>query len=359
MGDPARALEEYVRAADLLPGDPAVQLKAGKVLLVLGRFDEAKARAEKALEADPKHVDAQILLGNAFAGLRDAESAIAEYQEAIALDPASDQAYTAAGFSQMARGDNAQAEAAFKKAVEVAPKAIPARLALANFLWATGRLTDAERRVQGDSGCRPVELHRPARARRLLQSRPIASPSQSHNSRAIALAAKTPDALIGLADFYVERKTLRRRDQGPEGSRTERPVVRRRNNPFGRHRRACAGSGRAGLARLREVLAKDPKDLGANLLSARILLLEGKRDEALAHAQAIVDQDLNVPATAGAYIVIGSVQGSLDRFDEAIKSFEASGPAAAVSGRSRSGARVAPSAELAPLRRDWPVCSGY
>ena len=57
------AFREYVRAADLLPERTDVQLKAGNFLLVAGRFDEAKARAERVLHRDPKNADAQVLLG--------------------------------------------------------------------------------------------------------------------------------------------------------------------------------------------------------------------------------------------------------------------------------------------------------
>jgi tetratricopeptide (TPR) repeat protein len=55
QGDGAKAIGEYVRAADVLP-DATVQLKAGKLLLLARRFDDAKVRAEKALAAETKNV---------------------------------------------------------------------------------------------------------------------------------------------------------------------------------------------------------------------------------------------------------------------------------------------------------------
>ena len=81
-GEPAKALDEYVRAADTLP-DAQLQLKAGTVLLGARRFDDAKIRAQKALSVDPKNVAAQILLANALAGMKDLDRAVAELQEAI------------------------------------------------------------------------------------------------------------------------------------------------------------------------------------------------------------------------------------------------------------------------------------
>ena len=46
-GDLQNAYREYVRAADLLPDRADVQVKAGNFLLVAGRFEDAKARAEQ------------------------------------------------------------------------------------------------------------------------------------------------------------------------------------------------------------------------------------------------------------------------------------------------------------------------
>src|SRR5690349_21714204 len=66
-GQGAKAVQEYARAADLLP-DPQVQVKSGNLLLLARRFDDAKARAEKALALDSKNVEAQILLANSLAG---------------------------------------------------------------------------------------------------------------------------------------------------------------------------------------------------------------------------------------------------------------------------------------------------
>ena len=45
MNNLREAFPAYVRAADALPDNRDLQLKAGQVLLLSGRFDDAKARA--------------------------------------------------------------------------------------------------------------------------------------------------------------------------------------------------------------------------------------------------------------------------------------------------------------------------
>src|SRR5688572_26360803 len=79
--DLRNALSEGVRGADLLPNDAKAQLKAGNMLLLARGYEDAKARAEKALTLDPKNADALILKGNALAGLKDLDGAMTEYQE--------------------------------------------------------------------------------------------------------------------------------------------------------------------------------------------------------------------------------------------------------------------------------------
>src|SRR5262245_36320430 len=61
LDDLANAYQQAVTAADLLPNDQGVQLKAGKFLLMAGRFEDAKTIATNLLQKDLANVDAQIL----------------------------------------------------------------------------------------------------------------------------------------------------------------------------------------------------------------------------------------------------------------------------------------------------------
>ena len=120
-GDARRAAREYVRAADLLPKDIQAQVKAGQFLLYSHQFEDAKTRAHHALALDRKNVEAQLLLANSLAGLKDLDGAIEEIEEAIKLDPQNTLGYAGLGAMQQAAKRQDEAEAAFKKAVEVNP----------------------------------------------------------------------------------------------------------------------------------------------------------------------------------------------------------------------------------------------
>lgn len=112
----AGALEEYVRAADLLPGDAGVQLKAGALLLFVGRMQDALARADKAIALDARNPDALVLRAHALAGLTDLDGAVEQIRQAIALDPAASRQMNL-GVLQLAKGRREEAEGAFRLAV--------------------------------------------------------------------------------------------------------------------------------------------------------------------------------------------------------------------------------------------------
>src|SRR5262249_21883101 len=117
VGDGATALEQYIRTADLRPDDVAVQLKTSKLLLLAGRFDDAKSRAEKILARDSRNVDAQIVIANALAEQKDLDAAVGQIEEALKLDPQRSLTYTNLGALELSRGQRDAAERAFRHAV--------------------------------------------------------------------------------------------------------------------------------------------------------------------------------------------------------------------------------------------------
>src|SRR5215470_9198471 len=87
MNNLRAALPEFVRAADALPDNRKVQIKATQILILGGRFEDAKARATTLLTRNPTDIDALLLRANALAALKDPAAAIAEIQEALKVQP--------------------------------------------------------------------------------------------------------------------------------------------------------------------------------------------------------------------------------------------------------------------------------
>ncbi len=78
---PAAAYREFIRAADLLPQNNDAQIKAATFLMLAGQFEDARTRILPVVDRDPTNVEAQLILGNALAGLKDLDGAVKEIEE--------------------------------------------------------------------------------------------------------------------------------------------------------------------------------------------------------------------------------------------------------------------------------------
>lgn len=315
--DQVNALREYVRAADLLPDNLDLQIKAGNYLLLAQQFQDAQARADAVLARDPKHVNAQILRGNALAGLKDFDGAIAEYESAIAIDPKKLDAFVSLGTIQFMNKQGAEAEAAFLKAVEADPKSSVARLALANYYWASRRPADAETTLKAAIEIDPknVDANRALGIFLLSAGR---APEAEPYFKALTAANPTPESLATLAAYYVStqrldaaRQVLTDLSQMKDGEATA--VVRLAALDSLQGQRAAA------LNRLREFLVKAPKNLDAQVLYADLSLRDHKRDDAQTAVNAALAID---PASARAHELNAQLLAETDRTTDAIKEYE-------------------------------------
>ena len=210
--------------ADLMPGDAAAQLKAGQLLLLAAKFEDAKTRAEKVLALDSKNVEAQILKGNAAAGLKDLNGAFDDINEAIKLEPKNARAYANLGAIEMQKGRAAEAEAAFKRAVEVDSTSVVAQLALANFYWSAGRLPEAEAPLK-----RAVELDPTSViGQRALSTFYMSTGRLKEAEAPLKSLAEKPGDMPGSADpgrLLHQGRALRRSDHDSSNGGPSRPAA--------------------------------------------------------------------------------------------------------------------------------------
>ncbi|HEX4913748.1 MAG TPA: tetratricopeptide repeat protein, partial [Vicinamibacterales bacterium] len=148
LGDARNAYQHYIRAADLLPANSELQLKAATLLVLAGRFDDAKTRVRSVLDKDPRNVQAHVLLGNVMARSKDLEGAVSQIEEAIEVDPSRGASYSSLGAVRLAQGDRDAARNAFEKAVEIDPNSLDARMALAMFQLQIAETAQAEQTLQ-------------------------------------------------------------------------------------------------------------------------------------------------------------------------------------------------------------------
>jgi tetratricopeptide (TPR) repeat protein len=314
MNNLKSAFPEYVRAADALPDNRDVQLKAIRVLLLARRFEDAKARVDVLLTKNPQDVDALLLHANAKAGLRDPAGALAEIEEALKVDPASTNALVNLGAVRMQAGDAKDAETAFRRAIELAPDSVDAKLALANFLWSAQRAPEAEITLKEALAKDPQNLL----ANRMLALLYVSTQRVKEAEqplKQVAEVSKTPASRYQLADYYAA-----------VGKTTEAVSVLTSMSAdpatfADAELRLAAldyaqGKVPEAHTRLDAVIASAPKYSPGLVTKAQWLTKENKLDEALKAAQAAVAAD---PESAAANFAQATVHDRRKEFAEATK----------------------------------------
>lgn len=315
-GDLRNALPAYVRAADLLPDDLELNVKAGNLLLLARRFEDAKTRARAVLGKEPDNVRGLILLGNALVGLQDLDDAVTVARRAVELDPERAGLQGNVAVLELARGRHADAEAAFKKAVQARPGSVQPLHALANFYQTLSRFDDAETALKQALRLDARDLYaaQTLAAVYLQIGRPKEAEQYLRNSVDIA---QTPEAWLALADYYLA--TGRVSEALPP---LEKVSATSSGYAAGTVRKAMIayahGRSDEAHALLRAVLEKEPKNAAAMTLETRLLLSEERDDEALALVNKAVAADAN---SAQAYVTLGRVHLARQNFDEARKAF--------------------------------------
>ena len=315
-GDHVNAYVEFARAADLDPSNVDAQIKAGTLLLVAGEFRAAQTRAELALKADPKSAAGHILLGNAHAGLNEPGSALRQIEQAITLEPSYAPGWTALGAVKFLGGRRDEAAEAFLKAVALAPQSIDARLALANFQWASNDVAAAEATLHAALGLdrNNAAAHRTLALLYLSTSRaPLAEP----HFKALATDAR---GKLALTDYYMglgrtadALALIDGLEKSTEAADVQAARLRRASLAF--------GTGKKDEAHriLNQIITERPREAEPRVAKARMLLAESKAADALKLAREAVRADGTLPS---AHYTVGLAAMADGRPDDAEKAFE-------------------------------------
>ena len=291
-------------------------MKAGQFLLLSQQFEDAKTRAHNALALDRKNIDAQILLANSLAGLKDLDGAIEEIEEAIKLDPQNTLGYAGLGAMQQAANRQVEAEAAFKKAVEVNPQSVPAQLGLANFYWAARKKDET---AQALAAAHQLDPDNPLTNRMLaLFQIAIGQPTKAEPYLVkLAQDTKNTSAQIALADYYIASN--RSKDAVPVLERMA-AVKETRSGADLRLARLDFREGRRPEAhqRLSELLKREPNNAQALVLQGEFLAAEGKYDDAINRLQSAVAANSN---STEAQFALGRAYAAKNDREQAIKAF--------------------------------------
>lgn len=194
-----REVEDLVRKH---PDDGQLLIVAGSFLAGAGDPAAGTKMLEKALELDPKNIDARLALARTHAAAKQMPQAEARLQEVLKIDPKSQ--WARLGLSQIAwaRGDRAAAVKLLEDAIAADPSALEARLRLAELTF-----------IQGD-GARArgfldqvLEVANDRRAALTATGQVLARAGMTDEALARLKEASTlgdANATLGIARLYVE-----------------------------------------------------------------------------------------------------------------------------------------------------------
>jgi len=122
LPDPRKALSAFSRATQLNPDLVEAQFHAAELLLVRGRVDEAKARAQFVVQKDPANRQAWLLLAQSYASKRQWDHAVQTLSQLLERDPKAVDGDLLLGDVLIAQGKVQEALSRYQEAVSLAPK---------------------------------------------------------------------------------------------------------------------------------------------------------------------------------------------------------------------------------------------
>jgi Tfp pilus assembly protein PilF len=123
------AFESALALAD----SPDVRLGLADLLVESGKYDEAKAHIDRAVQQAPENLEVLTMAAELYRKARLPDDCIVAYDKAIALRAVS-QLFSNRGVCKQMKKDNAGAKADYKKAIETDPAYAPAHFLFGRFL---------------------------------------------------------------------------------------------------------------------------------------------------------------------------------------------------------------------------------
>lgn len=142
-----RAAQELSRTIELQPENYAARVDFAQLLIASGDLEHAKEQVDWIVQARPNDAKSHAVSADLLAAQGDFSAALQEAEKAQALNPDSN-SYLKLALMQLRNNQAASAETNLKKAIQLAPDAIAARLMLSNYYQVRSRFAEAEQQLR-------------------------------------------------------------------------------------------------------------------------------------------------------------------------------------------------------------------
>ncbi len=284
VGNLEMAVTQFQTVLDYSPGFVQARIMQGEIFLRQGRGAEALVVADKMLETSPDDFRGHALKGDALLLLGKPQEAGAAYAKASALAPTHYGILLKNGLLKLSLGD-ATGEQELKKALEISPQGLDARLALHAFYLRNGRGEEALSVLTGGlSGAKSDAVLYNALAKASL-GRKDAEGAEDYLTKARAADPAYLQTYYNMATFMLAKGK-------PDDAVTQYDLALGVKADDVRALTASAAvldkQGKTEEARARLEKARATGDLNAAMMLSGFLQQHGKSDEALA----VLEQEL-------------------------------------------------------------------
>lgn len=321
MGALSAAFGELQRTVGLQPGNAKARLDLGSMYLAGGRADDAQAQAAAVLEAQPNNADAHALLSRIAARRGQKDVALNEIHRALELAP--NEATLHETMAMLEAGDatqKASVEDELKKAVELDPKSVNAKLMLAGFYIQGNRLQDAERVSWTAVATDPKNLAARENVARIVLREGDTARAEQVLRQASKDLADNPRGVRVLADYYTGTGQLDKAKTEFASLAKQYPKNVSVQEGYVRALLQVRDFGNA-QAVITELMKKNGKDPQVVVLNGIVLLNNGKTTEAV---NALQDAANNAPKDAFIQLWLGKAALAKGNTDLAERSFHQS-----------------------------------
>jgi tetratricopeptide (TPR) repeat protein len=285
---PREAYAALMQAVAVDPNRTDVRLNLGRLYLGAGDFKKAEEQATLIVQKDPNNAAAQQVLGASLAGQQQSDKAIQAFEKAAQLSPKESSSFVNLGISYASVGNRAEAERNFQKAIETDPRHAPAWLGFAALLRRDGQLARAEQTLQTGLDKNPDDLGLHLALADLYLQQSKTEPLEAL-LRKLRDRQRKPETAIALGDFFTSRNRPERAvaeyqwgaGVAPGNLELKARLVEQFLN---------AGKVNEAEKWNAEILKEKPRDVRAGIARGRILLAQGRRDEAATELRQQVSQ---------------------------------------------------------------------
>jgi len=282
------AIAQYEEALEINPNYAETHNNLANALLQKGRVDEAIAEYQKALEINPNVAETHYNLGNTLLQKGRVDEAIVECQKALEINPNYADAHAYLGSALLQKGHVDAAIAEYQKAMEINPNYAGAHYNLGNALLQKGQVDEAIAEYEKALEINPNYPEAHANLGSALLQKGHVDEAIVQYQKALEINPNYAEAHYNLGNVLVQK-----------------------------------GQVDAAIAHYQKALEINPNyaEAHANLGSA--LLLKGHVDEAMAHYQKALEINPNVAEThynlGNAFLQKGQVDEAIAEYQKALE----------------------------------------